>query len=154
MGEKGPKIKAILSHMSRGLEQRLGSGTWDAVVGGLVDAGVLGPAREGLRPRHDVVDAAAREAIVGRLQEAAAAEGPIEARTALVLSMTGPAYLLEVVAPERSTRKHARSRIDHALDGSELEPVGKVVRKLIEEAATLATAAATTAIAGGVAAGS
>ena len=32
--------------------------------------------------------------------------------------MTGPASLLEVVAPERRGRKHARQRIDHALDPS------------------------------------
>ena len=63
--------------------------------------------------------------------------------------MTGPAQLLEVVAPERSTRKHARSRIDHALDGSDLQPVGTVVRRVIEEAAAVAS---TAAIAGGVAA--
>jgi Golgi phosphoprotein 3 GPP34 len=38
VGEKGPKIKAILPHMNRGLQQRLGSGTWDATVAGLVEA--------------------------------------------------------------------------------------------------------------------
>ena len=47
IAEKGPKIKAVLSHMSRGLDQRLGLGTWDAVVDGLETAGVLAPA-EGL----------------------------------------------------------------------------------------------------------
>ena len=89
--EKGPKIRAILSHMNRGLQERLGSGIWDATVAGLVEAGVLGPASGGLRRRHDLIDTAAREAIVGRLRAAAAADGPIEPRTALVLSMTGPA---------------------------------------------------------------
>lgn len=55
--------------------------------------------------------------------------------------MTGPAQLLKVVAPERSMRKHARRRIDHAIDGTTLGPVGKVVRKLIEEAAAVALVA-------------
>ncbi|MEO6120697.1 MAG: GPP34 family phosphoprotein [Acidimicrobiales bacterium] len=142
VGSAGPKIKAILSHMSRGLGQLLGTGTWDTAVAGLVDAGVLGPAAGGLRPRHDLVDPAVREAIVGRLQAAAAGDGPIESRTALVLSMTGPANLLEVVAPQRSSRRHAATRIDHALDGSDLEPVAKVVRRLIHEAAAAAATAA------------
>ncbi len=88
-----------------------------------------------------------RDAIVERLRAAAAGDGPIEARTALVLSMTGPGNLLEVVAPERSTRKHARDRIDMRLDDSELEPVGKVVRRLIEEA--VAVVASSGAFAGG-----
>ena len=43
VAEAGPKMKAALSAMSRGLDRRLGVGTWDAVVGGLVDAGVLAP---------------------------------------------------------------------------------------------------------------
>jgi len=142
VAEKGPKMKAVLSHMSRGLQERVDMSTWDAVASGLVGAGVLGPASGGLRSRHPLIDPAARDALVGRLQTAAAGDGPLEARTALVLSMTGPAQLLEVVAPERSSRKHARNRIDHALDGSALEPYGKVVRRLIQEAqATAATAA-------------
>ncbi len=117
-------------------------------MAGLVDQGVLSAGREGLRTRHALVDPGAR-AIVERLRAAAAGDGPIEARTALVLSMTGPGSLLEVVAPERSTRRHARDRIDHALDGSELEPVGKVVRRLVEEA--VAVVASSGACAGGVA---
>jgi len=149
--EKGPKIKAVLSHMSRGLEERLGTGTWDTVVAGLVDAGVVGAASGGRLPRHPIVDAGARDAIISRLRAATSSDGPIEPRTALVLSMTGPASLLEVVAPERSARKHARNRIDHALDGSNLEPFGKIVRRLIEEAVAVAS---TAAIAGAVAGGS
>ena len=57
-----------------------------------------------------------------------------------VLSVTGPTYLLEVVAPDRATRKHARTRIDHALDGSSLEPFARVVRRLIKDAAAAAAA--------------
>ena len=66
--------------------------------------------------------------------------------------MTGPAQLLEVVAPDRSTRKHARHRIDRALDGSDLEAVGKVVRRLIQEVNEAAATAA--AIGAAAAAGS
>ena len=72
---------------------------------------------------------------------AAATEDLLDRRTALVLSMTGPARLLEVVAPERRDRRHARDRIDHALDRTDLEPVGDVVRRLLAEAAAAAAIA-------------
>src|SRR5687767_13587112 len=35
VAEKGPKMRAVLSHMSRGLKQRLGMTTYDAVFSGL-----------------------------------------------------------------------------------------------------------------------
>ncbi|MGI8808983.1 MAG: GOLPH3/VPS74 family protein [Acidimicrobiales bacterium] len=140
--EKGPKMKAVLSHMSRGLQHHLGMSTWDAATAALTGAGILGPSTGGVLARRPLLDPAARDAVVGRLRAAATGQGPIEPRTALLLSMTGPAHLLKVVAPERSTRKHARNRIDHALDGSHLEPVGQVVRRLIEEAAAAAATAA------------
>ena len=151
VAEKGPKMKGVLSHMSRGLEKRLGFSTQEAVFSGLAGAGIVGASTGGLRPKRPVLDRAAWDAVVDRLRAAAASDGPIDPRTALVLSMTGPAQLLEVVAPERRTRKHARERIDHALDGSDLEPVGKVVRRLIQEATEIA--AATAAIGGAAAAG-
>ena len=138
--EKGPKTKAVISHMSRGLRQRVGMATWDAVVAGLIEAGTLGPATGRLLPRLPLLDAPARDTLLARLRAAAAGTGPIEVRTALVLSMTGPTYLLEVVAPDRATRKHARNRIDHALDGSHLEPFARVVRRLIKDAAAAAAA--------------
>lgn len=53
------------------------------------------------------------------------------------------ARLLAVVAPERAARRHARGRIDHALDGSDLEPVGRIVRRVIKDAV-----AATVVVAG------
>lgn len=152
VAEKGPKMKGVLSHMSRGLEQRTGMPTQEAIFSGLAGAGVIGASTGGLLPKRPVLDRAAWNGVVDRLRAAAGGDGPIEARTALVLSMTGPAHLLEVVAPERSTRRHARKRIDHALDGSDLEPVGKIVRRLIQEATE--AAAATAAIGGAAAAGS
>ena len=41
MAAKGPKMKAILSGMDRGLDHELGTGTWDTLVAGLEEAGVL-----------------------------------------------------------------------------------------------------------------
>jgi hypothetical protein len=152
VAEKGPKMKAVLSHMRRGLEQRLGMSTQEAVFSGLAGAGIVAASTGGLLPKRPVLDRGAWDAVVDRLRAAAQGDGPIDRRTALVLSMTGPAQLLEVVAPERSTRKHARDRIDHALDGSDLEPVGKVVRRLIQEA--MEVAAGVAVIGGATAAGS
>jgi hypothetical protein len=76
-----------------------------------------------LRPRHDVIDRAGREAIVSRLWLAALGDDPLDVRTAVLLSMIGPAQLLELVAPDRAGRKHARRRIDHALDATSLQPI-------------------------------
>ena len=145
LDEAGPKPKAVLSAMSRGLERRLDTGTWDTIVGGLVAAGVVSPAEGVLRPSHRLLDAAARDAIVDRLRSAAASDEPMDVRTAVVLSMTGPAQLLEVVAPARAGRKHARRRIDHALDASELGPVAESVRKVLADAAAAAAVAAVAA---------
>jgi Golgi phosphoprotein 3 (GPP34) len=136
----------LLSHMSRGLDQRLGVGTWDAVIGGLVDAGVVTPVEGGLRARYTIVDVAARVAIVERLRAAASGDQLLDARTAMLLSMTGPAQLLEVVAPDRGNRKHARRRIDNALDSTALESVGESVRRVLAEAAAAVAVAASVAV--------
>ena len=149
VAEKGPKIKAVLSRMDRGLSRRLGAGTWDAVLSGLVRGGVVVWREGSRRPRYEVVEMAVRDTVVERLRAAAATDDVLDARTALVLSMTGPAHLLEVVAPVRGGRRHARDRIDHALDSTDLEPVGDVVRRLIAEAEAAIGAAAVVASAGG-----
>jgi hypothetical protein len=47
VAERGPKVKGVLSHMSRGIEKRLGYGTWEAALVGLAEAGVLAPAGAG-----------------------------------------------------------------------------------------------------------
>lgn len=151
--EAGPKLKSVLSAMSRGLERRLGAGTWDAVVGGLVDAGVVAPAEGSLRPSHRVLDVAARDAIIARLQVAATGDQPMDVRTAVLLSMTGPAQLLEVVAPDRANRKHARRRIDHALDATAMQPVAESVRKVLADAAAAAAVAGSVAAIGVAASG-
>ena len=146
----GPKMKAILSHMDRGLTAQLGTGTWDTVIAGLERAGILGSSGGGLRPRHDLLAPDVRQSLLARLRAAATGDERMEPRTALVLSLTGPAQLLEDVAPERSSRRHARRRIDHALDDTDLEPIGATVRALRAEAAAAAAAAASTgAVIGG-----
>lgn len=133
VAEKGPRIRTILSHMNRWIERNGGRGTWEVVVSGLVRTGVLAPASGGVRRQNDVIDAQARQALIDRLRIAAEGDGAIEPRTALVLNMTGPAYLLEDVAPVRATRKHARRRVDRALDGTDYEYLGKAVRRVLAD---------------------
>jgi len=121
--EKGPKIRAILSGMDRGLHRHLGRGTWDAVLAGLSE-GVAG-----------------REVAIERLRAAAASNEQIDPRTALVLSMTGPAHLLELMAQRHgAVRRHARDRIDHVTDGLPFEAISRAVRKIIDQDAVAAAA--------------
>jgi hypothetical protein len=146
--DRGPKIKAILSHMDKGLSQRLDLGTWDAVVASLVDDGVLSATHGAVRPRNDVLQAFVRDATLASLRVAVAGDSALDLRTAAMLSMTGPAHLLEVVAPNRSSRRQARERIDKALDGTPLESIGKIVRRLISDAASAAAGSVAVAATG------
>ncbi len=132
--EKGPKIRAVLSHMDRGLTHHLGMGTWDATMAGLVEEGVVAASSRGLRPHHEVIGLHIRDSVVAALRVAAAGDSELDLRTAALLSMVGPAHLLEVVAPARADRRQARRRIDHALDATVLQPVGDMVRRLITDA--------------------
>jgi hypothetical protein len=120
--------------MDRRLARSTGYGTWDLVTSGLVG-----------------VDARARDEIVERLRHAAATAGPLDVRTALLLSFSGPARLLEVVAPRRRGRRHARRRIDHALDGTPFQAIRAEVRRLIatQDAAAAGAVAAAVAANGG-----
>jgi hypothetical protein len=149
LDEKHGKVKAALSNMDRGLRHRIGTGTWDSIVGGLVATGILGESDGGMRPRHAVLDTTARDELVERIRAAAAADDQMDVRTAMVLSMTGPAQLLELVAPDRSTRKHARNRIDHGLEHTDLAEVGAAVRKVLADAQAAAIGAATVAAVSG-----
>ncbi|HZX54809.1 MAG TPA: GPP34 family phosphoprotein [Ilumatobacteraceae bacterium] len=145
--DKGPKLKAILSHMDRGLSAKIGLGTWDACVNGLADAGIVTNAK-GVRHSNTLVQGFVRDSIVASLRVAVAGDTPLDLRLAALLSMTGPANLLEVVAPDRKRRGQARDRIDHALDGTELEAIGKTVRRLISDANAAAVGGATVAASG------
>ena len=142
--ETGPRIRTILSCMDRGLGRRLGTGTWDAVMSGLVRDGVVTGRDRPRLPRYELAEVGIRDGIAQRLRTAAASDEALEPRTALLLAMTWPAGLLEVVAPERGSRRHARERIDHALDRIDLAPLDKVYRTLVADA-TMAAAAASAA---------
>lgn len=133
----------------RGLDRAVG-GVWSQLVDGLVEQGVLGRRRDRVLlftvTRHPVLQPDARSEPLERIRIAAAGDAGLEPRTAVLLALAGPARLLEVVAPERADRRHARSRIKMA---TELTPVAPVVKKVIAEmqaaAGTAAVVVATTA---------
>src|SRR5471032_1472746 len=85
--DKGPKIKAILSHMDKGLSRRFGLGTWDAIVSTLVDDGVLSATHGALRPRNDLIQNFVRDATLAALRVAVAGDSVLDTRTAALLSM-------------------------------------------------------------------
>lgn len=129
----------------RRLDRAVGA-VWPRLVDGLVEQGVLGRRRDRVLfwaiTRHPVLQPVARQEPLDRVRLAAAGDNGLEGRTAVLLALTGPARLLEVVAPERAGRKHARQRIATA---SELTPVAPVVRKVIAEMQAAVTAGATVA---------
>ncbi len=71
--------------------------------------------------------------MLARLQAAARGERGDDLRTAALLSMTGPADLLEEIVPRRADRREGRRRIDHALDGTPLAAVAKAVRAVLSD---------------------
>jgi hypothetical protein len=131
----------------RRLDRRLHR-VWKRVVDGLVDQGVLGRDPRGPLQvtAHPVLRPELRDEVLRRVRAAAASDGPIEPRTAVLLSLTGPARLLEVVADK--PHRHAKARIKQAADST---PVSAAVRAVITEAAA---AAASTAVIASTAASS
>ena len=109
------------------------------VVDGLVEAGALGRERRRiwLPTAHPLLTAEARDEPLARVRSAAAGDGPIDARTAVLLALAGPARLLELVADK--PHAHAKRRIAQA---AEFVPAADVVRKVIAEAAAAAATSA------------
>ena len=129
--DRGPKPRAVLAHMDRGLRKATGLGTWDTVTANL-----------------DSATMARRDSIVWRLQEAASSDTALDIRTALLLSFAGPAALLEVVAPRRAGRRHARWRIDHILDDTPFADLRRTVKRLLSDQSAAAVAPTTAAVMG------
>ncbi|MGI8535543.1 MAG: GPP34 family phosphoprotein [Mycobacteriales bacterium] len=91
---------------------------WKRVVDGLVEQGALDRDPRGLWrvTAHPVLRPELRDEVVARLRAAAAGDGEIEPRTAVVLALAGPARLLEVVADK--PHDHAKRRIAAATAGA------------------------------------
>lgn len=89
--------------------------------------------------RHRVLDVTAHQEVVARVRAAATSDTPVDVATATLLALSGPCYLLEVVAPDKADRKGAKQRIKAATDRV---PAAAAAKKAVE-AAQSAVAAAT-----------
>lgn len=123
----------LAPHAGKKLKSRLGSvkhAGWSEVVDGMVQAGVLGRAKQPLRPtRHPIIDSSAQTLLLDRIRAAATGEGPLDGRDASLLALAGPCQMLKVVAPNRADRATAKRRIAEA---AEQVPVAAAVRHVIE----------------------
>lgn len=144
---KGRRAADQLRRLDKGV-----GGVWPRLVDGMVDRGVLGRRRDRVLlftvTHHPVLQPAVQGELLARMRAAAAGDGALDPRTAVLLAVAGPSRLLEVVAPDRDGRRHAKLRIANA---TALTPVAPVVKKVIAE---MQAAAASVAAAGAVAAGS
>ncbi len=96
--------------------------------------------------RHPVLRPAVRDQVLHRVRAAAATDGELEPRTAVLLALSAPAGLLKVVAPQPADRDHATRRINTA---AQQVPAAAVVQQVLAE---MQGAVALAAIAGGAAA--
>ena len=127
------------------LDKQVG-GVWRGLVERMVAAGTLGEAKHGrLRPtRHPVLDRPRQDSVLGGVRASAAGDGPLVPRSAVLLALTGPCRLLERVAPDRSGRRHAKTRIKEATDQAPFGPEAKqVIDELIAAVAIAAVVAST-----------
>lgn len=135
----------LAPHEGKKLKSRLGAvkhAGWSEVVESMIANGAIGHEKALLRPtRHPVADPGQHAQLLARLQQAATTDVDLDDRTAVLLALSGPCQLLEVVAPERSDRPEAKRRIAAAADRV---PAAGAVKHVIDSvnAAVIATAAA------------
>lgn len=136
-------------HAGKKLKSRLGAvkrAGWSEVVDGMIADGALGRDKASLRPtRHPITDPGRHAQLLARLQQAATADVDLDDRTAVLLALSGPCQLLEVVAPERSDRAEAKRRIAEAADRVPAAGAVKHVIDSVNAAVIATTAAAATA---------
>ena len=135
----------VAPHEGKRLKSRLGSikhAGWSEVVDAMVASGTLGREKEALHAtRHPVRDPAAHDALLARVRAAATSDTRLDARTAVLLALSGPCQMLEVVAPARADRAKAKQRIAQA---AEQVAAADAVKHVIE--ATQAAIIASTAV--------
>ena len=142
-------LDRLAAHEGKTLKSRLGSvkdSGWTEVVDAMVASGIVGRDKALLRPtRHPVTDKVAHMALLAEVRAAAAGDGPMGPRIATLLALAGPSQLLEVVAPARSDRAHAKQRIAAA---AAQVPAAAAVKYVIQSMeAAIAIAATSTAVA-------
>lgn len=74
---------------------------------------------------------------------AAAEDGPLDPRQAILLALAGPCRLLEKVATERDQHRHAKARIDQATEHAPFRSreVMKIIDELVASAAMIGAVA-------------
>ena len=115
------------------LDKRVG-GVWNRLIDRMVAAGTVGEEKNGLfRPtHHPVLDRPVHDSVLAAVRAAAAGDGPIAPRLEVLLALTGPCCLLGRVAPDRSSRRHAKARIK---DATAQAPFATEVKKVVDELA-------------------
>ncbi len=145
-----PLLAQVLDEAARfdgkKLTSRLGAirhSGWSEVVDRMVDEGMVGRERPALGPtRHPVLDVGTHAHLLAGVQAAARGTEPLDPFHATLLALAGPCHLLEVVAPDRGDRRHAKHRIAEA---TALVPVAKAVKHVIDSNAASTSTAATMA---------
>ncbi len=111
------------------LDKDLG-GTWPRLIDRLVAAGTIVEEHHGVLPtRHPVSDHALYAVILSRAQAAAAADGPLAPRDAVLLGYGLQCALVDRVAPERSQRRHATARME---DATKVAPFADILRAMTQ----------------------
>lgn len=133
----------VARHEGKRLRSRLGSirnAGWPEVVDHMMARGLVGHETAFLRPtRHPVLDPALHAEVRARMRAAATGTQPLDRWTEALLALAGPSQLLEVVAPDRSDRRHARRRIKEA--GRNV-PAADAVQRVVNARRTAASAGA------------
>ena len=92
-------LENLRAHEGKKLKNRLSAvkhSGWPEVVDAMVDAGVIGREKDALRPtRHPVADPDAHAALLAEVRAAAAGNGPLRGRDAVLLALAGPCQMLE-----------------------------------------------------------
>jgi hypothetical protein len=111
------------------LDKDLG-GVWARLIDRLVAAGTIVEEHHGVLPaRHPVSDAGLHAAVLSRVQAAAADDGPLDPRDAVLLAYGLQCALVDRVAPERSQRRHATARMDEAM---KIAPFARVLQSMTQ----------------------
>ena len=122
----GKKLVGALSRLARHAGRR-------QVINHLAERGVIGREARGLlRPaRHPVIDVGAHAELLERSRAAALPETPANRHDELLLAFAGPAYLLEILAPDRAARDAVKARLERATNAV---PAAKAARQAVKNA--------------------
>ncbi len=130
--EQGRKPMRVLGSLDKDL-----GGVWARLIDRLVAAGTIVEERHGVLPaRHPVSDPVLHAEVLSRVQAAAADDGPLDPRDAVLLAFGLLCSLVDRVAPERSHRRHAIARMEEAM---KVAPFADILRAMTQVTPDFAT---------------